>query len=251
MKITILGCGTSQGVPKIGGHWGVCDPNNSKNRRRRASILIEIAGQILMIDTGPDFIEQCLSADICHLDAILYTHDHADHTHGIDEIRAISQIMKKKIPVFGNKQTLNVLYNRFKYIFESNNAYPAVAERHEIDLNEFTIDEVKVQPIELIHGGIINYSYRIDNFCYSTDFNEIPQASEENFYGLDLWIVDCLRYKPHPTHCHLEKILAYVEKFKPKKVLLTHMNWELDYEVLKEQLPDHIEPAYDGLILTI
>ena len=251
MKITILGCGTSQGVPKIGGNWGVCDPDNPKNRRRRSSILIEQDGLSFMIDTGPDFREQCLSANINHLDAILYTHDHADHTHGIDEIRAISQIMDQKIPLYGNKQTLKILYHRFKYIFESHAGYPAVAKLHEIDLDAFKIENLIFQPIELIHGGMINFGYKIGNFCYTTDFNKIPKKSEEYFYNLDLWIVDCLRYKPHPSHCHLEQILEYVKKFKPKKVILTHMNWQLDYETLKSQLPDTVKPAYDGLILTL
>ena len=254
MKITILGCGTSQGVPRIGGKlndgWGVCDPNNPKNRRRRVSIMVEQGNTRIIVDTGPDLREQCLSAGITTFDAVLYTHDHADHTHGIDDLRAIAQNMKREVPVYGNKHTLDILTGRFAYIFKGRKVYPAICTAHEIDLSPFSIGDINVQPVELIHGGIASYGFRFDNVCYCTDFNDIPESSDEHLHGLDLWIVDCLRETPHPTHNHLEQTLGYIERYKPKRAILTHMTADLDYETLKNQLPNGVEPAYDGLVLS-
>lgn len=252
MKITVLGCGTSQGVPRVGGKlnngWGLCDPNNPKNRRRRVSIMLEQGDTRLIIDTGPDFREQALSAGFATLDAVLYTHDHADHTHGIDDLGAIAQNMKKEVPVYSNKHTLRILRERFAYIFKGRKNYPAICEAHEIDLNPFSIGDFDIQAMELIHGNIVTYGYRFGNVCYCTDFNEIPEHTHEHLHGLDLWIVDCLREDPHPTHSHLEQTLGYIEKFKPKRAVLTHMTAELDYETLKKELPDGVEPAYDGMV---
>lgn len=253
MKITILGCGTSQGVPRIGGKlnngWGHCDPKNPKNRRRRVSIMVEKGDTRLVIDTGPDFREQALSAGFTTLSGVLYTHDHADHTHGIDDLRAIAQNMMVDVPVYGNKYTLGVLKDRFDYIFKGRKGYPSICTAHEIDLSPFKIGDIEIQPIELIHGNIISYGFRFGNICYCTDFNEIPKKSDEHLYGLDLWIVDCLREIPHPTHSHLEQTLGYIEKYKPKHTVLTHMTAELDYETLKNQLPNGVEPAYDGMVI--
>ncbi|MBL4602954.1 MAG: MBL fold metallo-hydrolase [Emcibacteraceae bacterium] len=255
MKVTILGSGTSQGVPRVGGKlnngWGVCDPNNPKNRRRRVSIMVEHGDTRIIVDTGPDLREQCLSADITTLNGVLYTHDHADHTHGIDDLRAIAQNMKKEVPVYGNQNTLAVIKNRFEYIFKNRQEYPSICVAHEIDIEPFSIGDLNIQAIELIHGGIITYGYRFDNVCYTTDFNDIPPSSDEYLYDLDLWIVDCLREEPHPTHCHLDQILGYVKKYKPKHTILTHMTADMDYETLKNKLPDHIEPGYDGMVLKV
>ncbi|MBT6031872.1 MAG: MBL fold metallo-hydrolase [Kordiimonadaceae bacterium] len=255
MKITILGSGTSQGVPRVGGKlnngWGLCDPSNPKNRRRRVSIMVEHGDTRLIVDTGPDLREQCLSADIIWLNAVLYTHDHADHTHGIDDLRAIAQNMKIDVPVYGNKHTLDVLKRRFDYIFKNRKGYPSICTAHEIDTAPFKIGDIDVQPIELIHGGIITYGFRFGNVCYCTDFNDIPSHSDQLLEGLDVWIVDCLREEPHPTHCHLEQTLGYVDKYKPKHTILTHMTAEMDYETLRIKLPNGVEPAYDGMVISI
>jgi phosphoribosyl 1,2-cyclic phosphate phosphodiesterase len=253
MKITVLGCGTSQGVPRVGGKlnngWGNCDPNNPKNRRRRASVMVEQGDTRLIVDTGADFREQALSAEINTLSGVLYTHDHADHTHGIDDLRAFAQNMKENVNVYANSFTLKVLQERFGYIFSGRKGYPSICATNEIDLTPFTIGDIEVQPLELIHGGIIVYGFRFGNVCYCTDFNDMPPSSYPLLEGLDLWIVDCLRYAPHPTHSHYEQTLKFIDTFKPKHAVLTHMMADLDYETLKNELPSGVEPAYDGMVL--
>ena len=251
MKVTILGCGTSTGVPKIGGKWGVCDPANPKNRRRRSSIFIEEMDTRILIDSTPDLREQCLDANISHIDGVLYTHDHADHTHGIDDLRAISQIMKKKVDAYGDAKTLAVLKRRFEYIFESKQGYPAILEAHEFASTAFDVRDMTIQPFDLIHGNIFSKGFRLNKMAYCTDFNAIPEESEGWLYDLDLWIVDALRPEPHPTHSHLDQTLGLIEKYKPKRAILTHMTWDMDYESLKKMLPNHIEPAYDGMVIHI
>jgi len=251
MKITILGCGTSTGVPRIGGDWGICDPKNPKNRRRRASILVEESDTAIMVDSTPDLREQCLSAGIERLDGVVYTHDHADHTHGIDDLRAIKQNMKQKIDLYANAPTLSVLQKRFSYIFESRGGYPAIAQGHVIGLEAFKIGGLDVQPFEQIHGGIKSLGFRFNKMAYSTDLNAIDEASEPHLYGLDLWIVDALRPKPHPTHSHLDQTLSWIKKFKPKHAILTHMTGDMDYQTLKDRLPENIEPAFDGMVIEV
>jgi len=251
MKLTILGCGTSTGVPKIGGKWGICDPTNPKNRRRRSSVFIEDDQTKILIDTTPDLREQCLSADISQIDGVLYTHDHADHTHGIDDLRGISHIMKKRVEAYANAQTMSVLKKRFEYIFHSKDGYPAILNGHEITCDPFTIGTLPIQPFELIHGPIKTLGFRLNKVAYTTDLNAIPQESEQYLQDLDLWVVDALRPEPHPTHSHLEQTLGWIEKFKPKRAVLTHMTWDMDYETLKKMLPKHIEPAYDGMVIHI
>lgn len=251
MKITILGCGTSTGVPKIGGKWGVCDPDNPKNRRRRSSIFIEDQETKILIDTTPDLREQCLDADITHIDGVLYTHDHADHTHGIDDLRGIFHIMKGRVQAYANQQTMDVLKKRFDYIFESKEGYPAIVKGQVIDCSPFHISAIPVQPFELIHGNMITYGFRCGKIAYTTDLNAIPEYSETFLQGLDLWIVDALRPQPHPTHSHLDQTLAWIEKFKPKRAILTHMTWDMDYGTLIKTLPKYIEPAYDGMVINI
>ncbi|WP_417623661.1 MBL fold metallo-hydrolase [Paremcibacter congregatus] len=251
MKVTILGCGTSTGVPRIGDNWGKCDPTNPKNRRRRSSILIQDQETDILIDTTPDLREQCLSANITRLDGVLYTHDHADHTHGIDDLRAIKQMMKRKVDVYGNEVTMAVLKRRFDYIFAAKTGYPAIVEGHVFDEKPFTVGQLTVQPFDLIHGPIKSVGFHVGKVAYTTDLNAIPESSEAHLYGLDLWVVDALRPEPHPTHSHLDQTLDWIEKFKPKRAILTHMTGDLDYETLKKALPSHIEPGYDGLVVTV
>lgn len=248
IKVTILGCGTSGGVPRIGHLWGNCDPKNSKNRRRRVSILVEYNGTSILIDTSPDLREQLLDANVSRLDGVLYTHDHADHTHGIDDLRAIYQIMGKAIPVYSDSETLRVLRARFDYIFEAKYGYPAICQSVEVS-KTFQIGSISITPFVQQHGPITSLGYRFGNIAYSTDLNGIPEISRETLRGLNIWIVDALRYKPHPSHPHLEMTLGWIKEFKPKKAILTHMTWDMDYETLKRELPDGVEPAYDGMVV--
>lgn len=250
MKVTILGCGTSGGVPRIGNVWGRCDPSNPKNRRRRVSILVEDQGSKILVDTSPDLREQCLDADVRHLDAVLYTHDHADHTHGIDDLRGLAQTMGRKIDIYANRQTLAVLKRRFNYVFESQSEYPAIATGHEIT-GPFRVGAIDILPFDQPHGGIVSLGFRFGSVAYSTDLNELPEAAKAALKGVDTWIVDALRYDPHPTHPHLALTLEWIAAVKPRRAILTHMAWDMDYEELKRQLPPGVEPAYDGMVIDI
>ncbi|MCH8685266.1 MBL fold metallo-hydrolase [Pedomonas mirosovicensis] len=248
MKVRILGCGTSGGVPRVGNLWGRCDPKNPKNRRRRVSILVEDQGTKILVDTSPDLREQLLDAEVKKLDAVLYTHDHADHTHGIDDLRGLYHSNRRPLECYANEATATTLSQRFGYIFTGFKDYPAIANLHVIDeQSPLAIGPVTVQPFPLVHGGITSIGYRFGKLAYTTDLNAIPAQSEQYLYDLDLWIVDALRYDPHPTHPHLGQTLQWIDKFKPKRAILTHMNWELDYDELKARLPLHVEPGYDGM----
>lgn len=250
MKVTILGCGTSGGVPKMPLHWGDCDPANPKNRRRRASILIEQGDTTLLVDTSPDLREQMLSANVQKLDAVFYTHDHADHTHGIDDLRGFFQQTRKKLPIYGDEATLHTLKQRFSYIFQSVEGYPSIARGHTIKGNT-KVGSIVVQPFEQIHGNSISLGFRFGDIAYSTDLNALPESAFEMLKGVKVWIVDALRHKPHPTHTHLAQTLEWIERVKPERAILTHMTWDLDYEKLKAMLPDGVEPAFDGQIIEL
>ncbi len=250
MKVTILGCGTSGGVPRIGNIWGKCDPDEPKNRRRRVSILVEEGGTSLIVDTSPDLREQCLSANVTRLNAVLYTHDHADHTHGIDDLRGLAHNMRRRIDVYSNRQTLDVLQQRFGYVFESVAGYPAIANAHEIT-GPFTIGDVDVIPFRQIHGDMETLGFRFGSIAYSTDLNVLPEKSKDILKGVDTWIVDALRYDPHPTHPHLDLTLSWIEEVRPRRAILTHMTWDMDYQTLCKELPDGVEPAFDGMIVNL
>lgn len=246
MKVRILGCGTSGGVPRVGNIWGRCDPKNPKNRRRRVSILVEEQNARILVDTSPDLREQLLDAEVNRLDAVLYTHDHADHTHGIDDLRGIFHSMRRPINCYADEATANTLKRRFGYVFEGFEEYPAIAKLHLID-GPITVGPLTAQPFRQVHGSITSLGYRFGNMAYSTDLNDIPAESEPYLRDLDLWIVDALRYDPHPTHPNLDQTLAWIEKFKPKRAILTHMNWDMDYDEVKARLPLNVEPGYDGM----
>lgn len=250
MKVTILGCGTSVGVPTVGNHWGACDPSNPKNRRRRVSIAVEEGDTQLLIDTSPDLREQLIDAQISRLDAVLYTHDHADHTHGIDDLRLISYRMKRKVPVYGDAQTLGQLKSRFQYIFQSQDGYPAICDPHDIN-GPFELGALSITPFAQGHGNTISLGYRLNQMAYSTDVNVLDEEAFAALEGIDLWIVDALRYDKHPTHAHLDLTLSWIDRIKPKRAILTHMTHDMDYETLKAQLPDGIEPAYDGMVIDV
>lgn len=248
MKLTILGCGTSGGVPKIPEYWGSCDPANPKNRRMRASVMVESTTTRIVIDTTPDFREQMLAVKVPSLDAVFYTHDHADHVHGIDDLRGFFHAKRKKIPVFGDIETLSTLKSRFEYIFRSQSGYPAMCEGKEIK-GKTRVGDIVMLPFEQGHGNGISLGYRFGDMAYSTDLDRMTEAGFEALEGVKIWVVDALRYDPHPTHSHLAQTLKWIERVKPKLAILTHMTWDMDYDTLKRELPAGVVPAYDSMII--
>ena len=250
MRITVLGCGTSSGVPVIGNYWGACDPNNPKNRRSRVSVAVEEGDTRLIIDTSPDLREQCLANNIDKVDGVLFTHDHADHTHGIDDLRIMAMRSRQRVPIYADKGTLQTLNQRFDYIFDPKEGYPAICEGHLID-GAFELGGMPIQPFRQHHGFMDTLGFRIGDFAYSTDVVELDDAAFEALAGIKVWIVTALRYEPHPTHAHLAKTLEWIDRVKPERAYLTHMTWEMDYDTLMSELPDGVEPAYDGLVIDI
>lgn len=256
MKITILGCGAAGGVPMVSVGWGRCDPKNPKNKRKRPSILVEDEKATILIDSGPDLREQLLDVGINRLDAVLYTHGHADHTHGIDDLREINRVTMGPIDAYGEKWCLDDIARRFAYVFEpidleTQPIYKPWLQRHEIS-GAFSINGLDIRPLDQDHGYGRSTGYRIGKFAYCTDAWNIPEESLEQLTGLDLWIVGCLRFKPHETHAHVGKVLEWVERLGPKKTYLTHMGPGLDYdELVSKSLPENVAPAYDGLVLNV
>ncbi len=253
MKITMLGSGASAGVPLIGCECAVCKSNNSKNKRSRVSVMVETQGKKLLIDTSPDLREQCLRNGFREVDAIFYTHAHADHIHGIDDLRSLNFYHNAPIPAYANAATLAELKERFGYVFkppipEYGWFRPCLIANEITPGQKFTVEGVDVLPISQRHGRLESLGFRIGNFAYSTDVNAFPPESEPLLEGLDLWIVDCLKPQPAPTHAHLARSLEWIEKFKPKRAILTHLAHEFEYEALKAQCPAGVEPGYDGLV---
>jgi len=258
LTLTILGCGSSGGVPRIGGDWGRCDSNNPKNRRRRCSVLLTRTGDAgstqVLIDTSPDMREQMLDAKMRHLDSVLFTHEHADHTHGIDELRAFFLMGRKKVPVWADEITGQMLMVRFPYCFYTapGSDYPPILTLHRlIPGAAVSIDgaggTVEALPFKLHHGNIEALGFRIGKTAYTPDLNGVPEESLAALSGLDLWIVDALKRTPHPSHFSLAETLAAIERLKPKRAILTNMHVDLDYATLARELPPHVEAAYDGL----
>ena len=256
MKITILGCGTSGGVPQVGLGWGDCDPNEPRNRRKRASILVEEGGQTILVDTGPDCREQLLFAEVQRLDAIFYTHAHADHCHGIDDLRWLCHAMGEAIEIYGDKLTLEALQGRFDYCFtpldpRANRYYYKPVLNPNVIQGPVEIGPVTVKSFDQDHGHSISLGFRFGDFAYSTDVVRLNDAAFEALEGVDTWVVDALQHADHPTHANLEQALAWIERVKPRRAILTHMNTRMDYQWLVNNLPDGVEPAYDGMILEI
>jgi phosphoribosyl 1,2-cyclic phosphate phosphodiesterase len=256
VKVTILGCGGSGGVPLITGDWGRCNPANPKNRRRRVSALVEQSDTTILIDTSPDLRAQFLDAGATRLDAVLYTHEHADHSHGIDELRALGHGRSAPIPAYGTAETLALLRQRFRYIFEQSGDGSAVLYRPLLEARPvrgpFVIDGIAVTPFVQDHGyGATTTGYRIGGMAYSTDVVGLDDAAFAVLRDLDLWIVDCLRDDPHPTHAHFELTLTWIARAKPKRAVLTHLNHLLDYDDLASRCPPGVEPGYDGLVVEI
>jgi phosphoribosyl 1,2-cyclic phosphate phosphodiesterase len=253
MRVMMLGSGPSWGVPRIGNDWGACDPANPRNRRRRVSVLVQEGDSILLIDTSPDLREQLLDARVTRLDAVLFTHAHADHLHGIDDLRSVNQLMKKMLPVYASPETLEEIRARFGYVFgamdfaKHTTYYKPALEPNAID-GPFRAAEFKVVPFIQDHGFSKTLGFRIGRFAYSTDVINLDDAALAARRGVELWIVDCIRRRPHVTHSHLEKTLEWIARVKPKRAILTHMDESLDYATLARELPEGVEPGYDGLI---
>jgi phosphoribosyl 1,2-cyclic phosphate phosphodiesterase len=258
LRVTILGCGSSAGVPRIGSGWGACDPNNPKNRRRRCSLLVERQGASgltrILIDTSPDVREQLLDAAVDRLDAVLFTHEHADHTHGIDDLRALAIHQRRRIDVHLDESTSRALHRRFAYCFETppGSSYPPILREHRLAAGEpVTIDgaggPITALPVLHDHGDISALGFRFGSLAYSPDIKGMPAASAEALAGIDTWIVDALRYTPHPSHWSLPETLEWIGRIRPRHAILTNMHVDLDYEALRAKLPSNVEPAYDGM----
>ena len=260
LRFTLLGTGSSGGVPRIGNDWGDCDPSEPKNRRRRCSALVELyekgggadATRIL-IDTSPDLREQLLSCGIESLDAVFITHDHADQTHGIDDLRALALRARAQIPIHMDNETASTLIPKFNYCFEGTGGYPPILDLQPLlNIGETRPVEgaggmIDMFPVSQIHGRINSLGFRIGNLAYCNDVSELPETSLEQLTQLEVFVVDALRYTPHPTHAHLEQTLEWVSKLKPKRTMLTNLHIDMDYRTLLKELPKGVEPGFDGL----
>ncbi len=263
LTLTILGCGSSAGVPRPALGWGACDPANPKNRRRRCSMMIERCGPggvtRIIIDTSPDLREQLIDADVDHIDAVFLTHEHADQTHGIDDLRSVVLAQRARIPVYLNASTAADIMSRFGYCFETpaGSAYPPILSRHDIEAGETRVIDGKGGAVALTaflvqHGNITALGYRIaGTAAYSPDLNDIPPESFPALENLDLWIVDGLRPAAHPSHFSLGEALNWIDRFRPRRAVITNMHSDLDYEVVRRSVPEGVVPAYDGMRIEI
>ena len=261
---TILGCGSSGGVPRIGNVWGACDPNNPRNRRRRCSLLIEAwtgdepEPTRVLIDTGPDLREQLLDAHVDRVDAVFYTHAHADHIHGIDDLRVLALHNRKRVDVYYDRETGQRLHEAFSYCFVTppGSDYPPILNGHEIAGNE-TLSihgpggTISLQVFEQLHGKITSLGFRVGDFAYSVDLSGFPEKSFPALQNLDLWIIDALRPTPHPSHLSLPETLDWIAKFQPRQAVITDMHIDMDYATLEAELPEHITPAFDGMRIDV
>jgi phosphoribosyl 1,2-cyclic phosphate phosphodiesterase len=262
LRATILGCGSSGGVPRLGAMWGACDPRNPRNRRRRCGLLVERLGHgrhtTVLVDTSPDLREQLLSVRAEALDGVLYTHDHADHTHGIDDLRGLVYAMKRRIDVWGDAPTLASIERRFEYCFSTppGSNYAPILNAHTLGPTSPVRIEGPTGPIEAvaipqIHGDAGSLGFRLGGLAYSPDLSDVPEASVELLQGLDVWIVDALRFTPHASHFSVKQALEWIGRLNPKRAVLTHMTTDLDYEALKRELPEGVEPAYDNMVIEV
>jgi phosphoribosyl 1,2-cyclic phosphate phosphodiesterase len=264
LEIVILGCGSSTGVPRLGGadgrgDWGACDPLNPKNRRRRCSILVKRGATQLVVDTSPDLREQLLAARVSRLDAVLMTHPHADQTNGIDDLRPLTFLMHERVDMYADPATLAHLKRQFAYCFESplGSEYPSIINGHEIPepFGQFEIRgggrAIPVLAFWQAHGRVRSLGYRFGPAAYSSDVSGLDEAAFGALRGVDLWIVDALRYRWHPTHANVETALEWIARVRPKRAVLTNLHMDIDYEQLKAELPKGVEPAYDGMTLTV
>lgn len=262
LRFTVLGCGSSAGVPRVAQGWGACDPNNPKNRRRRCSLLVERIGErgttTVLVDTSPDLREQLLSAGVEKIDGVLYTHDHADHSHGIDDVRPLVLHQRRRVDVYMDETTSETLHAKFGYCFATprGSDYPPIVTEHRIAAGtpvtiEGEGDTVSVTPYAQHHGSGATLGFRFGKLAYSCDVSSIPDATTRHLENLDVWILDALRYKPHPSHFSVGEALAWVERLKPRRAVLTNLHTDLDYETLRRALPDNVEPAFDGMVIEL
>lgn len=249
MKIRVLGSGTSSGVPRIGNDWGSCDPAEPKNRRTRSSIMVESHGERLLVDCGPDLREQLLAAGMIDIDRVIVTHDHADHCHGIDELRVVVQHLGRPIPLHARQESLRRLQSRFAYVFEGVAIYRPIAEPMAIT-EDMALGRARLRFVDQPHGGITSLGIRADeggrSFGYAIDFHDFTPEMANLYDRVDLWICDCLRREPHPTHAHLDAVLGWARELNVSQLLLTHLDKSMDYATLMAELPDWAAPAYDG-----
>jgi len=258
LTFTILGCGSSGGVPRPALGWGACNPKNPKNRRRRCSLLVEQkngAGvTTILVDTSPDLRDQLLDANVEWIDGVLYTHEHADHTHGIDDLRALYIHKRRRLEAYLDEATSRVMFHRFGYAFVTppGSNYPPIINEHRIRPGEpVTVNgdggAITALPILQDHGDIPSLGFRFNGVAYSSDLVDLPSSSVPLLEDLDVWIIDALRYRPHPSHFSFEDALKWIDRLKPKRAILTNMHSDLDYDEVAAKLPSHIVPAYDGL----
>ncbi|HZV17253.1 MAG TPA: MBL fold metallo-hydrolase [Sphingobium sp.] len=250
LTLTILGCGTSSGVPRIGGDWGACDPTDPRNRRTRVSILVESATTRILVDTSPDMRAQLLAADVIHLDAVLWTHDHADHSHGIDDLRQIMQHRGTPVPGYGHRATMARLRERFDYVFAGGQGYRPTVAAHDLPDGPLMIGDIALRTVAQPHGSIYSSGFRFDldgrSVAYATDCHAVTPDMVALYRGVDCLVIDALRRKPHPTHLHLDQTLDAIATIAPARAILTHMDWSMDYATLAAALPAGVEPGYDG-----
>ena len=263
VTITILGCGSSGGVPRVGQGWGACDPANAKNRRRRCSIMVDKTAEAgartrVLVDTSPDLRQQLLDLDVDHIDAILMTHPHADHTNGIDDVRPLVIKARNRIAMHMDESTAAVVRKTFSYIFEtpSGSNYPPLLDERRVVRGKPILLEgpggaIEAVPFVVHHGEIDALGYRFGATAYTPDLNAIPDQSVSYLEGLDLWIVDALRYTRHPSHFSLQETLGWIARLRPRRAVLTNLHTDMDFEVLRADLPVGIEPAYDGMVLSL
>lgn len=272
LRAVILGCGSSGGVPRFGGadgagEWGACDPREARNRRTRCSLLVQRAHNTkgfdhqsttnVLIDTSPDMRAQLLAARCSRIDGVLYTHDHADQSHGIDDLRVFAIAQRERIPVYIDQETSGVLLERFNYCFEQapGSPYPSILEARKIPAcgDHFYINgpsgDIPATAFLQHHGSVNSLGFRLGGIAYSSDVVGLPEASFEALNNLDVWIVDALQMKPHSTHAHLDLTLEWIKRVKPRRAILTNLHVHMDYQTLRNLLPPHIEPAYDGMIV--
>ncbi len=260
-RVTILGCGGSAGVPQLGGadgrgDWGACDPNEPRNRRTRSSIVIEgPGGERLLVDTSPDMRHQLLACAVPRVDAILFTHAHADHVLGIDDVRILNRIVGRPLDAFATERTLQELDKRFDYAFQPWTPpwfyRPALTARQIAAGDMIEAAGMQVRLFEQDHGFLPTLGLRVGGFGYSTDVARLDEAALQALAGVDTWIVDCFQRKAHKTHANLEQVLAWTERLQPRRVVLTHMGHDVDWAWLTSRLPPHVEPAHDGLVLEV
>jgi phosphoribosyl 1,2-cyclic phosphate phosphodiesterase len=262
LRFTILGCGSSPGTPRPNGDWGNCDPKNPRNRRMRCAAMAErVSGSgvtRVVIDTGPDFRAQMLMASVTHIDAVLYTHPHADHIHGIDDLRTYAIDQRRRLDIFADLPTQARLMEAFGYCFETpaGSSYPPILNRHTIDHDRPVVIEGKggplaLKPLPQVHGEILSLGFLIGSMAYCPDVSAFPEETFAQLGGLDVLIIDALQYKTHPSHLSLAEALECIDRLKPGRAYLTHMHVPLDYDTVDRETPDHVSPAYDGLTIEL